>query len=72
MPDLTKELTSAVLDRFSMDRDAPSWVKAIAFNLAAEIIERYGENLATIMAINKLEDAVRWVAAAAKAKEGEE
>jgi len=71
MPELTKELASALLDRFQMAQGAPAAIKASTYNLAAEIVERYGENLETIMALNKLEDAVRWVAAAAKRKERE-
>jgi len=68
VPELTKELASALLGRFQMDRDAPAAIKAVVYGLAADICGRYGENLETIMALNKLEDAVRWVAAAAKRK----
>jgi hypothetical protein len=68
MPELTKELLNALLKRFEMEPGAPSAFRSSAFAMAVDMCERYGECLETIMALNKLEDAVRFVAAAAKRK----
>ena len=70
MSPLPKEIVAPLLVRFSKVNmpGIPFEIKSRAFFLAEDILEAYGENLETIVAINHIEDALRHVAVAAKAK----